>query len=147
MKIEIEAIKISQPIGEFYFGKIKASLLCEIAEADVRRLENEERGVESYLGIQRPLKKERVKEISSYLNTIDATFPNSIIIAINDDLENGNLGEDDHDETPEVEILWENNKLVIEFDSQKTSKVAKILDGQHRLAGFNSSNFKFEEYE
>lgn len=133
MKIEIDAIKVSQPIGDFYFGKIKAELLYQIAEADVRRLENEDREVESYLGIQRPLKKNRVNEINDYIKTIDATFPNSIILAINED--------------EDIDILWEENKLTIEFPEKKRTKIANILDGQHRLAGFNEESFKYEGFD
>jgi len=151
MKIEIDAMKINQPIGEFYFGKISAKLLYQIAKADVRRLEDEERGVESYLGIQRPLKKSRVSEISNYLSTIDATFPNSIIIAINTDVfldedknENVDQGEG---EVSKINATWNGNKLTIEFDESETPKIATILDGQHRLAGFSNDNYQFEDYE
>lgn len=133
MKIEIDAIKVSQPIGDFYFGKVKAELLYKIAEADVRRLEKEERDIESYLGVQRPLKKNRVKEINDYISTIDATFPNSIILAINED--------------EDIDIRWENNKLTIEFPEGKRKKIANILDGQHRLAGFDEKIFKYEDFE
>ena len=149
MKIEIDAMKINQPIGEFFFGKMSAKLLSKIAEADVRRLENEERGVESYLGIQRPLKKARVSEITDYLSTIDATFPNSIIISINADVF---LDEDkeyapEENESSTINATWNANKLVIEFDESETPKIATILDGQHRLAGFHSDNYLFEDYK
>ncbi|WP_299005075.1 DGQHR domain-containing protein [uncultured Shewanella sp.] len=135
MKIVIDAIKISQPVGDFYYGKINAELLFKISEADVRRLESEseERDVENYLGIQRPLKNNRVNEIKNYISTLDATFPNSIIIAIN--------------EEGSVNISWEDNKLIIEFDSNEQSKIANILDGQHRLAGFDADNFTFEDFK
>lgn len=133
MRIEIDAIKITQPIGDFYYGKIDAELLCQIAEADVRRLEDDDREIESYLGIQRPLKKNRVKEINDYITTIDATFPNSIIVAINED--------------EDIDITWNNNKLTIEFPDEKRTKIANILDGQHRLAGFNEQSFKFEDFD
>lgn len=151
MKIEIDAMKVNQPIGEFYFGKISAKLLYQIAEADVRRLEDEERGVESYLGIQRPLKKKRVSEISNYLSTIDATFPNSIIIAINADvfLDGSEIEEvgPDENEVSKINVIWNANKLIIEFDESQIPKIATILDGQHRLAGFSNDNFKFEGYD
>ena len=133
MKIEIDAIKISQPIGDFYYGKINADLLFQISEADARRLEHEDREIESYLGIQRPLKTNRVSEINDYISTLDATFPNSIIIAINE--EEG------------IDVSWKDNKLTIEFDPEEKSKIANILDGQHRLAGFTSDNFYFEDFD
>lgn len=129
-KIIIDAIKIEQPIGEFFFGKMTARKLMEISYSDVRRLENEERGVEKYLGIQRPLKKERVKDISSYISTIDATFPNSIILAVN-----------------EEHVTWNNNQITISYSKDELGNIAKILDGQHRLAGFDEKNFSFLDFE
>ncbi|XAW90338.1 DGQHR domain-containing protein [Vibrio sp. CDRSL-10 TSBA] len=114
----------------FFVGKMKAQDLLDISYSDVRRLENEERDVEKYLGIQRPLKKNRVKEINSYINTVDATFPNSVILSI--DIEN---------------IYWNGDELVIEYDEDEKNNIAKVLDGQHRLAGFDSNNTKFIDYE
>jgi hypothetical protein len=42
----------------------------------------EERDVERYLGIQRPLNDKRVKELESYVNYLDATFPTAVILAV-----------------------------------------------------------------
>jgi DGQHR domain-containing protein len=128
--IIVNAIKVEQPIGEFFFGKMKAKDLLEISYADVRRLEKEERDVEKYLGIQRPLKKNRVKDINSYINTVDATFPNSIILSID-----------------EENIFWNDGELSIEYSDESKGNIAKILDGQHRLAGFDSNNITFIDYE
>ncbi|HCE3719083.1 TPA: DGQHR domain-containing protein [Vibrio parahaemolyticus] len=128
-KIVLDVLKISQPIGEFYFGKIKSRDLFEIAEADVRRMEGKNREVENYLGIQRPLKKNRVDEIRNYIPTVDATFPNSIIISVDSDNSYFN----------------EEGQLVLEYEEK--SKIATILDGQHRLAGFENSTFEFDDEE
>ncbi|TOI03245.1 DGQHR domain-containing protein, partial [Vibrio parahaemolyticus] len=95
-----------------------------------RRLEDEERGVEKYLGIQRPLKKDRVKDINSYISTIDATFPNSIILAIN-----------------EEHITWESGELIVSYNKNDMGNIAKILDGQHRLAGFDEQNYTYLDFE
>ncbi|EOV0863361.1 DGQHR domain-containing protein [Vibrio parahaemolyticus] len=129
-KIKIDAIKIEQPIGEFFFGKMTARELMKISYSDVRRLEDEERGVEKYLGIQRPLKKDRVKDINSYISTIDATFPNSIILAIN-----------------EEHITWESGELIVSYNKNDMGNIAKILDGQHRLAGFDEQNYTYLDFE
>ena len=77
--VSIDAIRVSQPIGEFYFGVMNAEDLLSITYSDVRKMKRE---VEDYLGIQRELKKSRVREINEYINTLDATFPNSIIVAV-----------------------------------------------------------------
>ncbi|QFP77596.1 DGQHR domain-containing protein [Deinococcus sp. AJ005] len=123
--IEFPAIEISQPIGSFFIAAIPAQQLYSISYADVRRIEGEERGFETYLGIQRPLSNKRVKEIKQYVETIDASFPTSIIIAINgncakflDGLMTLSSYEGDSD-TSEIHF----------------NQIARIIDGQHRLAG------------
>ncbi|MEQ4668604.1 DGQHR domain-containing protein [Providencia rettgeri] len=127
-KITTSFLKITQPIGEFYCCVMKARDLYSISYSDVRRLEEEqsEENIHSYLGIQRELNPSRVKKIKEYIGSVDATFPNSIIVAIN-----GRFFE------------IENNKIVIKFEENQSGKVAKILDGQHRLAGFEGTDFSF----
>ena len=36
-----------------------------------------------------------------------------------------------------------NTRFSIEYDEDKSGKIAKILDGQHRLAGFDGTNGKY----
>ncbi len=70
--IQFQVIKVTQPLGDFFIGNIKARDLVYISYADVRRIEGEEREVERYLGIQRPLDKSRVVKIRKYLDSLDA---------------------------------------------------------------------------
>ncbi len=79
--IVLPVIEIRQQIGKFYIGKITARKIVDLTFSDVRRL-TEERDVESYLGIQRPLNKARAKEIQEYVRNIDATFPTGILLSI-----------------------------------------------------------------
>lgn len=125
--IGFDAIKISQPVGDFYCGVMNAADISKIAEADVRRIKEDDVG--KYLGIQRELKLDRVKQISSYVRSIDATFPSSIILSVDED-----------------NVSWDEDLKVITLtsDEGEGKKIASILDGQHRLAGFNTSNFEFE---
>lgn len=116
--ISINAIKIRQQIGEFFVAKIKASDLVKITYSDVRELQ-QEREVETYLGIQRPLSEARAKEIQDYVKNYDATFPSSVILHINQDF-----------------IEWDEFNLVLKIDVGGAESPAKILDGQHRIAGF-----------
>ncbi len=128
--IIIDAFEVKQPIGDFYCGVIKASVLKEITYSDIRRLENDEnRELDDFIGIQRPLSEPRKKAIEKYISGPEATFPNSIIISIN-----------------EKNIDWNEKakKLSIVCDSNcERSKIAKILDGQHRISGFNNKNTSF----
>jgi len=128
--ITIKALKVSQPIGEFYFGKIKAKDLVNITYSDVRRMaDSESRQLDDYIGIQRPLIESRVRQINNYISGIDSSFPNSIIIAMNSDNVSWNESNGDF--------------IISPNGDDDLSKLAKILDGQHRIAGFDDSNTIF----
>jgi DGQHR domain-containing protein len=123
-EIRFHCIKVSQPIGTFYIGAIDAHDLHDVAFADVRRIED--RDVEQYLGIQRELNPARVKELQEYVQTVDATFPTSVIIAVSSD----NVFFDELDSTMTI---------------RRDPKVAHIIDGQHRIAGLGADGYgKFQ---
>ncbi|NNN20062.1 MAG: DGQHR domain-containing protein [Acidimicrobiaceae bacterium] len=116
--VRIPALSVQQPIGEFYIGVIQAKDLLEIAFADIREIE---RDLDNYLGIQRKLSPTRVTELSEYVNTKDATFPTSIILAIEGEC-----------------VDWDEEKNIMTLHSTENidyGHIAKILDGQHRLEG------------
>lgn len=113
--IIIDCLTASQPIGEMYVAVIDSKMLESISSTDVRRLE-EKREVEEYTGIQRPLNSNREKEIGKYVNLVDATFPNSIILSISSEY---------------IEYLPKTKQIKI----INKENVAKVLDGQHRIAG------------
>ncbi|MES2478907.1 MAG: DGQHR domain-containing protein [Bacteroidota bacterium] len=123
--IQIKCIKAIQPIGVMFVGVIDSADLEKITFADVRRLrdDSDNRAVEDYIGIQRKLDPNRVKnEIGKYVNLVDATFPNSIILSISS--EHAQYDE----QTGMLSILYQDD-------------IAKVLDGQHRIAGFDYYNF------
>ncbi|MFY0599319.1 MAG: DGQHR domain-containing protein [Cyclobacteriaceae bacterium] len=119
--VEFKCLEVTQPIGKFYVGAMDSSELEFISVVDVRRLEKKEREVETYIGIQRPLSMNRKKEIGQYVNLVDATFPSNVIIA----LSSKNATYDA--ETGMMKIL-------------RKDDVAKVLDGQHRIAGLENYN-------
>lgn len=119
-EITIPALAVKQPIGGFYIGVIKSSDLYEISYADVRRKEGRE--IEKYIGTQRDLSEGRVAELKKYVNNVDACFPTSIILAI---------------ESKDLEIIENNDTISLKIRSED-GKVAKIIDGQHRIAGLES---------
>ena len=147
---------IEQPIGVFYVGAMGANDLVAISWADVRRIAPEEeqpsavvddgnvprsideehddsepiepfdedavryenQGFEEFLGIQRGLNKIRVSELRQYVQNVDATFPTAILLAVSS--EHASFDKD----KSELSIV-------------RHSKVAKIIDGQHRIAGLS----------
>lgn len=130
-ELPLDCIKVSQPIGDFYIASIPWQKLREITFADVRRLEKEARDVETYLGIQRPLNKRRAEEIGEYVNTADACFPTSVILAVeahcvryDEDLKKIVLTNFHDASTPEL--------------NRSRVQIAKVLDGQHRIEGLGA---------
>lgn len=128
--IVVDCLEAKQPIGSMYIAVMDCGKLEYICFADVRRLElgNESREVEDYIGIQRELNPSREKEIGKYVNLIDATFPNSVILAISSE-----------------DAIYDPNekKLHIRYKDD----IAKVLDGQHRIAGlrhFEQADDKFQ---
>lgn len=112
--IKFDCIEVAQPIGTFYLGVIDSKDVVEISYADVRRPEG--RDLERYIGTQRDLSEGRVAEISQYVTTVDACFPTSVILAI---------------KREDAKFDEAHKKLSV----RRGRDVAKIIDGQHRIAG------------
>jgi DGQHR domain-containing protein len=120
-------IRARQPVGDLYIASMPHSILTKISFFDVRRVLFEERDIERYLGIQRPLDPRRVEELEKYVNFQDASFPTSIIIAVDEayasfDADSNTMVLRNHEEdeaTPSTNI----------------SQIARVIDGQHRIAG------------
>ena len=125
--IKVKCIEVQQPIGVFYIATIEWYDINRIARADIRRIEKGEGGiVETYLGMQRRLSTNRVKEIGRYVQNIDATFPTAIILHINSFSQ-----KNDGSEYRNVIFNRDASEMLIRVDSD----VATILDGQHRIEG------------
>ena len=138
--VTFPAIEIEQPIGKFYVGVMDHQVLTEIAFADVRQMSERK---DEYLGIQRRVNPVRIEEIRAYTKTKDATFPTSIVLAVEGKC-----------------ATWDERKSMMtlseyigdtpddpEDPSVPYDKIAKILDGQHRiegLIGYKRSNLSAE---
>jgi len=148
--IGLQYIEVSQPIGSFYITSFNYQDLLSISYADIRRIDDEARdedNFDTYLGIQRQVSNSRIKEIKEYIQTIDATFPTSIILHIKsaEEMLDGkplrSFDEDYIDENRDrvvtiknIFINQEERKLYVRRDEN----VAQIIDGQHRLEGFRA---------
>ena len=136
--ISFSCIKVTQPIGTFYIASMDWKLLCDITYFDVRRILREDRAVERYLGIQRPLVNRRVKEISNYVNGIDACFPTAVILSVS-----GECAQYDEDKK---KMTLSNYLDPAEGEGRIFYKdIAKVLDGQHRIEGLR--NFNGESFD
>ncbi len=115
-KITLDIQELSQPIGTIYISKINAHVLFSMSEADIIKLSKKS---DSYSGIQREIKTQKVKNIKDYLTAIDATIPNSIILNITSD-----------------KIIEKNSNTIT---IKNTRDTFTIIDGQHRLKGFEAA--------
>lgn len=114
--IKLNINKMTQPIGEVYVSTINAFTLFTMSRADIIKLSSK---TFTYDGIQREIKKEKVAYIKDYLTSVDATMPNSIILNLD-----SKYIIDRNEE--EITILIDENTF-------------SIIDGQHRLKGFEDS--------
>lgn len=113
-KFEIPCLKVTQPIGSFYLGKLTARQLLEYVSILRRGLTNEEQR-----NVQRKLNDKRQREIADYVLTDpDATFPTSIIVSVYEE---------------SVTFNESTNRLIFDFED----KLGEVLDGQHRLEGLS----------
>ena len=139
ISIDFRCLRAQQPIGDLFIAVIDHKTLQRISFFDVRRRLQEQRDIEKYLGIQRPLDDRRVREIRGYVNFADATFPTSIILAI----------DEKYASFDEI-----SSKMTIRNFSEDElspsimlSNIARVIDGQHRIAGldgFSSNDGNFD---
>ena len=140
-ELELSVLEVHQPIGDFFIASIPAKDLVDISYSDVRRLVRDQRDLEMFLGIQRPVSPKRIKEIKQYVVGGDATFPTSVILAVDE-------------RCAEFESKGKNiGTLVLKpfqgGDGEEPipyGRIAKVIDGQHRIAAFmdEDGNWSFD---
>ena len=135
--IVLPVLKVCQPIGNFFVASINAKDLVDISFSDVRRLAKDQRDLEKYLGIQRPISTARVKKIKQYIEGRDATFPTAVIVAIDERCA-------EYEETGPNTGLLTLTPFYPSDDSDEEEiplgKIARVIDGQHRIAAFMDEN-------
>lgn len=134
----ISAIKVKQPLGEFYIAKIKAGDLLRISTSSVARYDKDGK----LKGNQRPLDTKRLKAIANFIMSDEMSFPTSILIAANIDREGGIVEKQDDRWTVEKTNTTDVFNLII---PDKVSSL--IIDGQHRLNAFNYADSSCKEIE
>lgn len=136
-QVVFPCLPIEQPVGSFYLGVMRCETLLEIAYFDVRRIVREKRDFETYLGIQRELRPDRVEELRQYVNYKDASFPTGIVIAVESECASYN---------PDQRTMTLMNNMDAESANERVffRDIARVIDGQHRIAGlegFVGENF------
>jgi DGQHR domain-containing protein len=138
-KVELmfDCLRARQPVGDLFVATLSYDQLIRITYFDVRRVLHEDRDFERFLGIQRPLEPKRVGDLQQYVNFVDASFPTSIILAI--DSEYARYDEDTR------KLIIRNFREGEEEPSIAIRNIARVLDGQHRIAGLRA--FEGEAFE
>ena len=136
--MKISAIKVTQPLGDFYIAKIKAGELLKISTSSVARYDKDGK----LKGNQRPLDLKRLKAIAQFIMSDEMSFPTSILVAANIN-DKGVIIEDEENRwSVEKTNLPDVYNLVI---PDNTSSL--IIDGQHRLNAFNYADSACQEIE
>lgn len=113
--MNIPVIQFEQPIGSFLLAAMNARDVLKISKANPRKFDSV--NLDSFAGPQRESSQKRINEITSYSESVDATFPTPILLALNSN-----------------DYELDNNVLTINGD-----KVADLVDGQHRMLGLENS--------
>ena len=142
------ALRVDQRGGTFYVTVLPAELLLQVAASDrMRAIINSDGSGYRLEGTQRIVQDRRLSEIRDYINRVDATFPNSIILAANYDPETGfdqgELEDIDADrengESVELTQAWtveETDQGGFQLHIPTDKRLAAVIDGQHRLFSF-----------
>lgn len=139
MSITRFALKVNQPLGDFYVFGLNATDLNEITYSQPARImqrleaESSDSGSYSIFGSQRTERKNRLVEIANFIESTEATFPNAIILAANYD-DQGYLIDEGSPRRWVIKHVNENLYELTIPTGQEPS--ASIIDGQHRLHAF-----------
>lgn len=141
--IEVRAIRVEQPLGEFFAVSLPASVLLQVTYSNPLRLTDvgKKTGWYRLRGGQRSPDAKRFEAIARYLRGAEAAFPNSIILGANYTKEGSYIGDPDNDQhkTKAWRIVKKaNDDLRLRIPS--ASAVAAIIDGQHRLGAFQETD-------
>jgi DNA phosphorothioation-associated DGQHR protein 1 len=134
------ALKVRQPLCDYYVVILPADLLLQVAYSDVMSARLLPSGGYELSGTQRVTKVDRLRDIADYISLPSSSFPNSIIISANFEQETGFLsGELNSPSDSVVNNRWD---IVVtegggfELVIPSMEKLAAIIDGQHRLFAF-----------
>lgn len=130
-EIRFRCVLARQPIGDLYVGVMGHKDLTTFTYFDVRRVVSDERDVERYLGIQRPISKARLTDLEAYVRFSDATFPTSVIVAVNEQ-EYVN-----YDDAAGI-LTIRNYRDGEDKPSIAIRQIGRVIDGQHRIAALSS---------
>ncbi len=136
------AIRILQPLGEFYLTALPAEFLLKVCFSHRHtRKEADATGRVQDEGHQRRLDQKRLNDISRYLESQDAALPGTIIIAANCTQDGEILDPEDEESALRrwrIEPKAGDDRAVVSLTIPNEDKLGAVVDGQHRLWGFEN---------
>ena len=135
--LRVPAISVVQPLGKFYAAAIPAGMLLQVCYTDRLTAYPDGKTYRLY-GSQRSVAKARLRDIGRYIDTTESAFPNSVILAANYNEEDGLI-------IDSPDLKWgiearDGSKGCLELVIPTSTKLAPIIDGQHRLFGFTEAS-------
>ncbi|MEZ9894694.1 DGQHR domain-containing protein [Vibrio lentus] len=134
-KDEFLAIRINQPFNDCYIVNFKASFLLDRAYSKAADFDGK-----TIVGSQRRITKKRLSDIKGFIESEEASFPNSIIVAANYDKNDVLVDEDKRWFATPINESLGLYKIKIPSDD----KVCSVVDGQHRLFAFENTSVDME---
>lgn len=146
--MKFHALQIRQPIGDFYLTAIPASILLKVCfSVPHTRHSSDEEGNVKDVGNQRKMVKQRLTSIAQYLQTREATLPGTIIIAANCERDGSIVDPLDKRSGFRWSISADKNVgNLYELDIPSDQPLAAVVDGQHRLWGFQNLSKVAEDF-
>ncbi len=132
--LTVPAIRISQPIGEFFLCSIPAETLLAVTYSIPATAKRSEGLLTGIFGNQRTEIKDRSRQIGAYIDEENSTFPNNIILSANYRT-SGDFEDDESLQWRVERVKDEHYQLIV----PSPERLASIIDGQHRLKGFEES--------
>lgn len=145
--MQVKALRVDQPMGTFYVTKLPARVLMEVAYSDALSATwSEQEHTYKLTGTQRLKDPKRLRPIANYIDREDAAFPNTIIIAANQQKDTGFVEEvgDPEEETGDRPVITEEALWRVDetpdgchlLTIPSAEKMVSVIDGQHRLFSF-----------
>lgn len=128
--MKIIALRVEQPLGEFYITSLKADTI-------VNRVTNDPRSSDgrSQAAVQRVFSEKRVGEIKAFTADPQATFPTPIIIAVKSKVvKQITINDVGLDEIRQSFAFFE--------ISDQDEVIGEVIDGQHRVLGLRQSEYR-----
>ena len=140
-EISFLALRIRQPIGEFFIAAISSKKMVDICWFDIRKIKGDQ--LEDFTGIQREIDPKRVAQIKRYVRGTDPTFPTAIVIAVDERCARIDVAGSQDSSLVRMTIR---NHTDPEpgLDPVLYREIARVIDGQHRLEGLRDFSDEFE---